>query len=282
MLNAQVGFRNIGIALCVVAAVLLALNLVVTVPVYSALANAPTKASGDLSTQTGLRELSGTAPLTAQVTGEAEPPKHTISVSGAGTASSKPELVVVYISVVTKGETASDAQSLNAEKADAVVKALKAAGIKEEQMETTGFSLQPMYQWVAGLERSVLVGYECRNSIQVSTEELGRGGEIADLAVSAGANEVSSISFTLKPETVEKLKLEALAKAVEEAKAKVNVVVKAAGITLIGPMTINIDAYMPMPIYYNEAVKAMSASTPIIAPQELSVTATVSMVYEFE
>lgn len=284
-MNAQGELRNIGIALCVVAAVLLAVNLVVTIPAYSASIYGATKTPSETTPQTGLQEIGAPTPMLAAVAGEEVPPKHTISVSGTGTASSRPEMVVVYLSVVTKGETASEVQSLNAMKADAVVEDLKAAGVKEEQMETTWYSLQPIYEWVEGLGRSVLVGYECRNSIKVSLEELNRGGEIADLAVSAGANEVSSITFTLKPETIERLRLEALANAVKEAKAKVDVVVEAAGITLIGPTTINIDTYIPMyfaeKAYYSAAPSAPIPPTPIIMPEELSVTMTVSMIYEF-
>lgn len=282
-MNAQGELRNIGIVLCVVAAVLLAVNLVITVPAYSAAAYMATKTPSETTPQTGFQGLWTQAPMPATVTDDEE--KHTIIVSGTGTASSRPEMVVVYLSVITKGETASDAQRLNAEKAAAVVDALKVAGVTEAQMETTGYSLQPIYEWNEELKRSVLVGYECKNSIKVSLEELGRGGEIADLAVSAGANEVSSISFTLKPETIERLRLEALAKAVKEAKSKVDVVAETAGVKLVGPTTINIDTYIPtywMDKTYSASAPTPMPPTPIITPEELSVTMTVSMVYEFE
>ncbi len=272
--------RNIVLALCVAAVALLATNLVVILPSYWALTRLQKQVclgSGDLSTTEISSRKAGSSYVEATL---AEEGRMTLTVSGSGTATSKPEVVIISIGVVTRGETASEAQSLNAEKMSKVINALKEIGVKEDQIETISYSLRPVYEYNKVRGRSVLVGYECTNNIKVTLEELDKAGEVVDAAVSAGANKVLYITFSLKPETREKLMLEALAKAVGNAKAKAEAIAKAAGITLVGPVNISIGGiWMPTTRY--EATGDLTIKTPIIAPEELSVTVTVTITYEF-
>jgi hypothetical protein len=205
-----------------------------------------------------------------------------ITVIGTGSVTSKPEIAVISISVVTRANEASEAQRLNANKMNNIIKALKNAGIKEEQIETTGFSLQPIYEYDKPGKKSIIVGYECRNSIKVTMEELDKVGEMADLAVNSGANKISSIVFSLRDETVKNLMLKALEKAVKNAESKAKTIAEAAGVKLIGPVSMNVGEYAPYPRYAEVIVGAVTKEpTPIVAPKELSVTISVSMVYEF-
>jgi uncharacterized protein YggE len=262
-----------SIVLIAIAMALLSINLVMIMPIYSTLASTTSytsmKSNEDIIKSIVLKELT-------TVEGK------TITVSGTGIASSKPEVAIVYLSVITRSETASEAQLLNAEKMNNAINALKNAGIKEEQIETTRYSLEPIYEYNENLRRSVLVGYQCVNTIKVTLEELNKVGKIIDTAVLAGVNEVSSITFSLKEETIEKLKIEALTKAVEDAKTKAETVAKAARVKIIGPKKIDIGGYVP-PVRYELVKEAIAVpETPIIAPEELTVSMNINIVYEFE
>ncbi|MEM2927929.1 MAG: SIMPL domain-containing protein [Nitrososphaerota archaeon] len=263
----------IALVVIAIALALLVINIVMLMPIYSVLASASSSFS-----EIKNEDIIKSAILKEITTEEGK----TITVSGTGTAASKPEVAIVYLSVITRDESASNAQLLNAEKMNSAINALKNAGIKEEQIETTRYSLQPIYEYDEKLRRSVLVGYQCVNTIKVTLEELNKVGKIIDTAVLAGVNEVSSITFSLKEETIEKLKLEALTKAVEDAKVKAETVAKAAGIKIIGPKKIDIGGYIS-PIRYEVVKEAMAVpETPIIAPEELTVSMNVNIVYEFE
>ncbi|RLF98048.1 MAG: hypothetical protein DRN49_06525, partial [Thaumarchaeota archaeon] len=186
-MNSSGKFGAAVIALLAAAIVLLAINLTITIPTYSA------------ATSVQTAYLQGLPFKVYPEEGKA------LTVTGIGTASAKPDRVIISLSVVTRGSTANEAQSLNAEKMGKVISALKEAGVSEDQMKTTSYTLNPIYEYPER-KSPIIVGYECRNSLRVTLEEIDRAGEIVDLAVSAGANQVSSISFTLSDEAREKLK----------------------------------------------------------------------------
>jgi uncharacterized protein YggE len=263
--------KIIFIAFIAIAIALLIINIVMLMPIHSILAS--TLSSG-VKSEDNIKSIV----LKELTTVEGK----TITVSGTGVASSKPEVAIVYLSVITRSDTASNAQILNAEKMKNAIEALKNAGIKEEKIETTRYSLEPIYEYNENLRKSVLVGYQCVNTIKVTLEELNKVGKIIDIAVLAGVNEVSSITFSLKEETIEKLKIEALTKAVEDAKTKAETVAKAAGVKIISPKKIDIGGYVS-PIRYELVKEAIAVpETPIIAPEELTVSMNVNIVYEFE
>jgi hypothetical protein len=272
----QTGFRNIVLILCVIAIVLLAVNLVLTIPIYSATEERfetypPPKAEERLE---GVQMMPSAFPPFPE--GE-----RTINVAGIGVAEGKPDRAIVSLSVVTREDTAVKAYQLNAEKMNSVIAALKEAGIPEDLMETTGYSLNPVWRYPRG-EEPVIIGYECRNSLKVTLEDLDRVGEIIDKGVNAGANQVSSVSFTLSKEAREKLKLEALSLAVKDAKAKAETIAEAAGVTLVGPTSISLSEIpVPTPVRLEVKGAVVPAPPEIIAPEELSVTVTVNVVYEF-
>ncbi|MEM3737425.1 MAG: SIMPL domain-containing protein [Candidatus Bathyarchaeia archaeon] len=271
-MNEESTLRNFGLAMSVIAVVLLAVNLVIVVPLYTATQNADEALAakifgGDTSAATLSRTL-----------GEEEEDR-TLTVTGTGVAKASPDRVIVVLGVTTRSDTAADAQKLNSEKMSNIIEALKSVGVEEDQMETTDVGLSPVWQYPEyGIP--IIAGYESHNNLKLTLERLDMAGTVIDAAVSAGANSVSYVSFTLSEEATERLQLEALALAVREAKSRADVVAEGAGITLSGPVSITIgEGYIPYPspIY---KLEAGMTSTPVLPPSELSVTATVTMVYE--
>ncbi|HID18895.1 TPA: DUF541 domain-containing protein [Candidatus Bathyarchaeota archaeon] len=277
----QTGFRNIVLILCVIAVVLLAVNLVLTIPIYSAAPKVVMVETYPPTTPPKAEERLEGVQVMPSVFPSFPRGERTINVAGIGVAEGKPDRAIVSLSVITREDTAVKAYQLNAEKTNSVIAALKEAGIPEDRMETTGYSLNPVWHYPRG-EEPVIIGYECRNSLKVTLEDLDRVGEVIDKGVNAGANQVSSVSFTLSKEAREKLKLEALSLAVKDAKAKAETIAEAAGVTLVGPTSISLSE-IPVPTPVRLEVKGAPVPAPpeIIAPEELSVTVTVNVVYEF-
>src|SRR5438270_8485301 len=73
-----------------------------------------------------------------------------VVVTGDATVQAQPDTAILFVAVVTQNASASEAQSENASKTDAVVRALKAAAGPGAEVKTSGYSLQPQYAYKEG------------------------------------------------------------------------------------------------------------------------------------
>ncbi len=81
----------------------------------------------------------------------------------------------------------------------AVLAKLKSAGIPGDAIQTTGYDIQPEFDYANG--KQTVRGYVARNSIEVRVDELPKLGDILDIAVGAGATSVAGVRFDLKDRT---------------------------------------------------------------------------------
>jgi uncharacterized protein YggE len=217
-----------------------------------------------------------------QDTGQAEQQVKTISVTGTGVVKARPDRAVLSLSVVTQADTAEEAISENADKMNSVIETVRNKGILENQTETSAYSLSPIWEYPKEGGSPKIVGYTCSNTIRVTVKNLNKVGEIIDAAVTAGANQISSLQFTISEEAMRQLGLNALSLAVEDAASKASTIATAAKVTLVGPVSISISGYSPyVRSYAFESVSGI-APTPILSPEEVSVTVSVSAIYEFK
>ncbi len=221
------------------------------------------------------------------------PPEHTIDVSATATDYVEPDLLVVQLTVETEMEGAKESQEETAEKIAAVEAALKALGIKDEDIKTAYYSVDVVKEshYICENEtyyRSdcyweyIIIGYRTTHSLTVDVENLDAGGDIVDAAVDAGA-EVDYISFTLKPETREETRKELLAEASSEAKAKAESIASGLEVT-VGDAFSASESYYYYPVYrsydYAYAEEAAGAAPTTLYGGEIEVTATVSASFE--
>ncbi|RLE97274.1 MAG: hypothetical protein DRJ57_04640 [Thermoprotei archaeon] len=266
----EVELKWISLILLLIATALLATNLVLVIPAYSAYMRAYARTESYEPRAVVIGQPSRAA---AQAEGGGE----RLTVTGVGKVSAKPEVAVLVLGVITRVELASEVQELNAECMNKVLEALREKGV--EQIETVSYYLRPLRKYDRD-KGEVLVGYECIHLVKVQLEELDRVGEVIDAAVAAGANQVVSISFALKPDTMERLKLEAIKAAVMDAEAKARTVAEAAGLVLGPPISITVSESWAKPMI--PEVRVVGFSTPVMPPEELSVTATVTITYGVE
>lgn len=210
----------------------------------------------------------------------------TISVTGVGVAKAKPDRALISLSVVTQAGSAEEAISENSLKMNSVVQALKNMGVTEDQMETSLYSLTPIWDY-SNRESPRITGYTCLNTIRVTVRNFNNIGGIIDGAVSAGANHVSYIQFTISEEALRQLGLEALRIAVKDADSKARAIASAAEVTLTNLFSISALSYSPNVASYSFEPAVPSPTpmgtvlTPILPPEEVSVTVSISAVYEF-
>ena len=187
-----------------------------------------------------------------------------INVTGQGKVTGQPDVLKVILGVSVLRPTVDQATADAASLATAVIDALKASGVAEDDIQTTNYSIFPEYDWSGETQR--LLGYRVNNEIQVKIRDLEQAGEIIDAATAAGgdATVVNSLSFSIE-DNAELLQMARTA-AWNDAEGKASQLAQLAGVELGAAIsiteTINYDA---VPIYYERdyAAAGEDASTPI-------------------
>ena len=72
--------------------------------------------------------------------------ERTITVSGQGRVSARPDLAIVRIGVETEADTATAALDENSVRMSGVISATLDVGVSRDDVQTEGLSLRPIYQ----------------------------------------------------------------------------------------------------------------------------------------
>src|SRR3989338_2945610 len=216
-----------------------------------------------------------------------------IPVTGEGKVSVAPDVARVTVSIVTRGEFLKNAQEENAQKSNVLVGYLKSENVLEKDIRTVGYNIFPQYSvppspCVPGQycpPQSVesrspkIIGYEVRNSYEITIRDLLKAGDILTGVVGSGANEGSGISFTIdKPEA---LIADARKKAIDDANGKAARLARDLGLRRGKLVSFSEGGYQPY--FYEKAAlggrgggDAAPAPAPSIAPGETELRVTVT------
>src|SRR5262245_10974050 len=85
------------------------------------------------------------APPVAAQTFPAPVAPPTLSANGEGEVMVAPDIAIVTLGVVSRGTTAAAALSVNSTELQAAVDQVKAASVADKDIQTSGFSVQPVY-----------------------------------------------------------------------------------------------------------------------------------------
>jgi uncharacterized protein YggE len=208
------------------------------------------------------------APALAQTT-----PPSMISVTGEATVSAAPDLAQIDAGVTSEAKTAREASDANNAAMGKVLLALKGASIDEKDFQTSRLSLQPQIAPNRSGPTSI-VGYRASNHVSIRLRDVTKVASVIDTLVSAGANDLGGINFTVSQAS--KLLDEAREQAIADARRKAEIYAKAAGVTLGAPFSIS-EGGGPGPIPYRKMAAGMAASAPVAQGEEtLQVTVSVS------
>jgi uncharacterized protein YggE len=151
-----------------------------------------------------------------------------VRAMGDAMVSREPDRAIVRVAVVTEAKTAEPAVAENAKRSDALVKAMRELLGDDAELAHQGYSLSPRYEYDRqGGGGRVLQGYTVRSALRVRFDDVEQVGRVIDVATSNGANEVESVTFTLRDDTA--ARAEALRKATQAARAKADVMAQAIG-----------------------------------------------------
>lgn len=160
---------------------------------------------------------------------------HQITVSGEGQISVTPDTAMVSLGVTQSNPDLKTAQDAVNKAMDNIVAAIKAAGIPDKNIQTTGYNINANQDF--NKPGHPITGYDVYAGISVTVQPLDKAGSIIDIAVQNGANQVGGINFTVQDPTT--AAQQARAKAVDDARAKAQQLATLAGVTL-GPI-VNIN-----------------------------------------
>ena len=191
-----------------------------------------------------------------------------IAVAGRGEVKVSPDRATIQISVQTRASTAAAAAAENANKQQAVLTALRALGLGNDQLSTISYNVYPEQRYEPNKEPTI-VAYVVTNTILAEVRKLTQVGPVIDAALSHGANMIASLQFFSS--NTEAARRTAIGTAIEKARADAEVAARAAHGSLGTLLEINIGAYSPpppRPMMMMARKDAAQADTPINPGEE--------------
>lgn len=209
-----------------------------------------------------------TAPLALAAPAFAADPA-TLSLTGTGIVSAKPDMATITSGVTTQAATAGEALAANSKAMADLLAALAAAGIADKDVQTSNFSVNPNYVYSDQRDASgytlppKIDGYVVSNTVTVTIRDLTQLGAVLDKQVTVGANTINGISFGVDDPSA--LLDEARKHAFEDARHKAELYATAAGEEL-GPL-VSISEIQgniqPQPYLMKAMAQADSAPVPV-------------------
>ncbi len=215
-----------------------------------------------------------------QVIQTPEPGSQGITVVGTGAASGSPDVANVSLGVQTQNTAVQQAVRENQSKMNAVINALKTLGIADKDIQTTNYSIytqQPpvVNQPSSGSNNNQQPAYVVNNQVNVTVRDLTKLSNVLDQSISAGANNVNGVSFSVSNPS--QLQAEARSKAVDDAKTKAQDLARLLGVNLGNVISVSEVSANPSPVFAPAQASA-GASIPI-QTGELSVSVTIQVTY---
>jgi hypothetical protein len=202
-----------------------------------------------------------------------------VELSVTETVEARPDLANVSAGVTTDAPTAVEAMQRNANEMTRVIARIRALGIAEDDVQTTGINLGARYDYDQATQRQVFRGYQASNRVSVTLRDIDRTGAVLDALVAAGATDIGGPSFSIDDETA--AKAQAREAAVKKAEAMARDYARWSGFAGVRVLKIAEAAHMsqPMPMMRAQAMDARAESTPV-APGLVGSSVTVTVTYE--
>jgi uncharacterized protein len=208
------------------------------------------------------------------------PPAPSISVTGAGSVSARPDVAEVATGVITQAPTAGKALAQNNAIMDKVLRAVHGLGIADKDVQTSSINVMPQRR--QGKQESYppdITGYEVSNQLRVKVRDLAALGRVLDELVAQGANNLGGIQFSVAEPAP--LLDQARAKAVADARRKAEVYATTAGVKLGRVLSIR-EATSIVPRPEGFQMRAMAASAVPVAVGEQEFQASIDIAYAIE
>lgn len=200
-----------------------------------------------------------------------------VTVVGSGEARIAPDMATVQIGVETNAPTTQEALAQNNAQAAAIIDQVKALGVEERDIQTSGFNIYPTYSD----DGRQVTGYTVSNVVSVTIRNLADAGGLLDSVVQAGANRVYGITFGLSdPEAARsQARTEAIANARVRAEELAQGSGAALGQVLVISENIGAGPVLPLPAMMSDRAEGTGGSVPVQGGEQV-ISATIQVTYE--
>lgn len=213
----------------------------------------------------------------ARFIGQKETQTHTLSVSGIGRISAKPDIALFKMNVSLEGYRLKGVQDQNTVVTNALVGFLKVEGVDAKDIQTSSYSIAPSWDYTNKGRK--FRGFQIHNVLSVKVRDFEKIGTILEQAIGLGANDVS---FRFDFEEREKLKTKAQAEAIFDAKQKAKILAGELGVNLVRIVSFSDQARgYALALKGEGAFEAEAApGQPAIEAGESDIESTVTVVFE--
>lgn len=208
-----------------------------------------------------------------------------VVVSGTATVRVKPTLVVLQLGASFSNVRPAAAKEQTEQVIQRVVEAVRKSGVEEKDVQTTTFTLNRQVD-----RNGSVTGWGCRSMLEIRVKKVETAGAVLEAALDAGANQVSSVEYTV--EELQAVRAQARDEACKVAKAKADQFARNFGVALGKPRYISENG--PSGWYYgsNSMTQSMAyaggagdssgASDNILSSGSVAVTLTVNVTYDLK
>ncbi|MBA2278477.1 MAG: SIMPL domain-containing protein [Chloroflexia bacterium] len=221
---------------------------------------------------TALALVTVTGATTAQVaTPVPTEPVRTITVNGHGSVNVTPDTASVELGVTETNTSLEAAQDQVSLRLDAILATLREQGVADDDIQTSSYNVQILYEYDNNGNLRGINGYTVSSTLKATVRNLDTLGVLLDSSVGAGANLLYGISFFVDDSTAPASQARGLA--VADARTKADELASAAGVSIVGVVSIQeTSAPAPPPeIFMERASMDMAAGQ--AAPSQVPVQA---------
>jgi len=213
----------------------------------------------------------------------------TISVSGDGKVTARPDMVKITISVKSMASNSHDALEKVNQKINQIIKILKENGLSETDYQTTGLNIYTEYNYSGDTRR--IIGQRASQSLNIKVNNIDnkavKAAKIIDDLSVVSDIEMSDISFDIEDKT--KLFTQAREMAFKKAKQKAEELANLSNVKLGKPTSIVDTTYDVSPRSYNSNVAEMKSMITAsggadtqISSGEMSISANLQILWSIE
>jgi uncharacterized protein YggE len=166
------------------------------------------------------------------------------------------------------------------------MESLKANGVAEKDIKTTGYNIYPRYDYITAQVypysgKQVLAGYDVTQSISLKIRDLTKAGKIVTDLGTLNVTDMSGLNFT--NDKYDDLVKEARDEAIIQARSEATKLAKALGVRLV--KIVGYSEGGNYPVYYDRAVmsaspKGIGGGEAVLPTGENKITSSVSITYE--
>ncbi|HEY2529448.1 MAG TPA: SIMPL domain-containing protein [Xanthobacteraceae bacterium] len=210
--------------------------------------------------------LVASAPARAQK--QQSVPEARVIVAGEGSVAVRPDYALIRAGVRSRAKTAKEATDASSKLMSAVTAALVDSGIAQNDIQTAGFSLQPVYLSLSSTTEPKLSGFSVSNQVNVKIRQIAKVGDVIDRLIAAGATDVSNVELLISEPS--KAADQARGAALADARRKAELYAQTAGLTLGAVAWIAEESASapPMPMGAMRASAVPPTTVPVAAGED--------------